>query len=148
MAGQRDIDRRCIRAGFGSPARAPERVVALGALEGIGKARRQCHTVGGESSLAGPRLAGQDGTSAGRAGPPAIRTRLQPGGSMGAVAVRRGSRSATGRSRSISAPVWPVVVETRRVVVVGGRWYRPDLVRSDLLVIPPLCGHHIGASAP
>jgi hypothetical protein len=36
--------------------------------------------------------------------------------------------------------VWPVVVETRRVVVVGGRWYRPDLVRSDLLVISPCMG--------
>jgi hypothetical protein len=32
--------------------------------------------------------------------------------------------------------VWPVVVETRRVVVVG----RPDLVRFDLLVISPFVG--------
>ena len=45
-----------------------------------------------------------------------------------------------GQSRSVSASVWPVVVEDPEGCVVGGRWYRPDLVRSDLLVIPPSVG--------
>ena len=150
-ASQRDLDRRCIRAGFGSLVAVSERVVGLRALEGIGKARRQRHAVGGEGSLAGPRLVG-----AGRDERWPSRTSRDP--DKGPTREELGRCRALSRSRGISQ-CYGRRPERERIRVAGRRGDPEGCGRRGALVPsgsrsfrpcghPALCGHHIAASAP
>ena len=108
-------------AGFGSPARGTRTCRCPRCLRRDWQSEASTSRSRRRGSLAGPRLVGAGRDERWPTRPPAIRTRVQPGRSMGAVAIRRESRSATGRAGA-------------ERVRVAGRRGSPGLSRRGALV--------------